>query len=821
MTTASWKILPDLVVRHAGFPFSMLDCLNLPDLGNALQHIADCEADIDAQRSELLSQYFPAAVRAMKGDAETLKLLSRLRSRVGRRKGLEKLAQEAATVKGPALVEELCHALNILAEHAEKLRLSDTAARELFVRYRPRVSAALRRTFAEDPMLNEAIWVSNPDMHARAFGKFVDLERPVKRSQERRFATYLHRFCAKNDTASFFGPMGYGNLFDDQVSGVEANLPDGKYVDRKVFPAFWLIEALASMAAKDPVLKPFLVCRPHPMLERSETGLRIGDRELSLPLAAVQIIQAAMQADTVLRDLATNPLQSAMIDQLVKRGLFTLSLPLPSTILDPMGWLRGYIERETAGMLAQRPKVLEVLDQIDLDLCAMQGGSLLARIQAARRLEQTAETQSLPTRRSAGGTYADRTLTYEECDGDSGLIRFSVDASEALQKRLEPTLNLMAAYGANLAQDVRSICTAAFDTLATGRSRMSYLAFIDGLNKLEQKGALVQSTKASTFAAALHKLAENRLCDGVVQLNAADVATLAGPDDGCGLYTSPDLMFAAANPEDVAGPDCLIVLGETHQFLATWGSQMMFHPQAETAHARAVELVEGIGLGDRLATILHRRVHKGLVHESFPGAFVEVSGDAGAQAARMAMRDLDVVRNDQGLFLEHRETGRAYGLYHSGDDKLHLWAFAPPRVSPAPIRLGLHTPRIVVGDVVYQRARWEIDTDTVAGFHQQHDEFNSMRDFRCLATKRGIPRRFFLRVASEKKPLFVDLDSPNACTIAHELLRSNGKGSVSEMLPDNDGLWLKDAADNAYCLELRTTCYRPGPAVWMPEIANG
>lgn len=820
MSSASWKILPDLVVRHAGFPFEMLDCLKLEGVGHAIDQVFAIETKITNLRDVLLKECFPIAVAQAQGDVVILKTLSRLRSLIGKRKPLSRVARDATTLPDTLVDGKLLQHLSELSQLAVALEKAETVAKDRFDQDRAKVSAALRRTFSDDTWLTEAIWVSNPDLYSLSFRKFTDLQRPVKKSQERRFATYLHRFCAKNDTASFFGPMGYGTLFDKETNDITIRLPDTKHEGRRVFPAFWLIDALAQMAVADPVLQPHLIARPHPMLQLSDGDLSIGTRKFTLPKEAAEIVQTAMTGDMSHSELATTPARAGMLDRLVEKGLITLCCPLPSTILDPMGWLRQFIEQAVVNDLNNRPKVLKILDRLEADLACLQDGSLQSRVIAARRLEQTATEQSLPIRRAAGGTYADRTLTYEECNGGDDIVRFSVAASQALQKRLEPTLNIMGAYGRALADDVRSVCLDAFTSLARGKHKMSYLDFIAGLNRLEETGQLKQETKAQAFSDALHNLVGKRLQGGIAHINAADVAKFAIDDDGCGLYTSPDLMIAAASQEEVTGPNSLIVLGETHQFLATWGSQMMFHPNSGAAHKHASDLIEGIGLGGRLATVLHRRVHKGLVHESFPGVFVEVSGAAGQNSQRMALRDLDVVHAVGKLFLRHRDTDKVFGLYHSGDDKLHLWNFAPPRVSPVPIRLGRYTPRIMVGDVVYQRARWALDEETVDSLHPRHDEFRAMRDLRCIAQANNMPKRFFLRVQSEKKPLFVDLDSPNACTVAHELLRSNGRGAISEMLPDMDGLWFKDAMNHSYCLELRTTCYRPGPATYLPETSD-
>ena len=67
---------------------------------------------------------------------------------------------------------------------------------------------------------NASTRTSNPDAFDNAMARFLEgsgtERRPARtKALERRFVTYLQRFCAKNDTASFFGPMNYGALDRD------------------------------------------------------------------------------------------------------------------------------------------------------------------------------------------------------------------------------------------------------------------------------------------------------------------------------------------------------------------------------------------------------------------------------------------------------------------------------------------------------------------------------------------------------------------------------------------------------------------------------
>lgn len=70
-------------------------------------------------------------------------------------------------------------------------------------------------SIVHDATFQEALLLSNPNMYTAAlpsyFRHYCLQHRPAKiRHLERRFYSYLQRFCMKNDTTSFFGPIDYG-----------------------------------------------------------------------------------------------------------------------------------------------------------------------------------------------------------------------------------------------------------------------------------------------------------------------------------------------------------------------------------------------------------------------------------------------------------------------------------------------------------------------------------------------------------------------------------------------------------------------------------
>ncbi|MGA6876683.1 lantibiotic dehydratase, partial [Streptomyces pratensis] len=72
----------------------------------------------------------------------------------------------------------------------------------------------------------------------------------MPRQREELVAHYWQRFCVKNDTIGFFGPVGWGRV-DRSVGGVEIDAGEGLTESSSVFFSSWSIDALARTLSAD------------------------------------------------------------------------------------------------------------------------------------------------------------------------------------------------------------------------------------------------------------------------------------------------------------------------------------------------------------------------------------------------------------------------------------------------------------------------------------------------------------------------------------------------------------------------------------------
>jgi len=77
----------------------------------------------------------------------------------------------------------------------------------------------------------------------------------------------------------------------------------------------------------------------------------------------------------------------------------------------------------------------------------------------------------------------------------------------------------------------------------------------------------------------------------------------------------------------------------------------------------------------------------------------------------------------------------------------------------------------------------------------------------------NLPRRVFVGSGVERKPYYVDFDSPVLVGILLRLIRRTQESGADEtvtfreMLPDMEQLWLEDSAGERYTSELRLVVF--------------
>ena len=691
-----------------------------------------------------------------------------------------------------------------------------------------RLSAALFDA-AGHPGLREAVAWQN--RHALTTGIDVLVARgrePAKRNgqtrqQEALVASYLQRYCAKNDTIGFFGPVGWSRIDDERGIRVEDGQP---LAARVTYLEGWAVRAI--MAVHATALRPWLVPRRMPFVGLDNGFLRLPmaprvpltPAEAAVMRAVDGVRDARAVAEAVLADppagLGAEAEVFAVLGRLADNRRIAWQVDIAPQDIHPEKTMRALLSRVTDEGI--REPALKALDELGAarDRLAGAGGDVDRVAAAMSSLEETfTRLAGIPATRRAGELYAGRTLVYEECLRGGG-VRIGADTLDGVRDALALVLDSARWFTATCAEIFRQHIDEAYRQQAAALGT-SVVPFADIWLKVNdaffrQPPRIVEPAVSELWqrwAAILD------LPDGVrqIRLRAADLRERVATQFPArarpwptAVHHSPDLMYAG---EDAQGRPSW-VLGEVHCSAITWryATWLEFHDDPDGLRAAArhdlggpvvylASTAESGGSPTRLSNVLSSAGDRRLVfaHDS--------CGYSSATAVMVG--DCDVIDSPTGLRVRRRDGTFERDLLEVVGDPIsgtigNSFDLVPP---------GTHTPRVTIDDLVITRERWTLPV-TDAGFSGTREEKIRYLQARQWAARHGMPRYVFVRVTGERKPIYADLTSLASIDLISRALRRShrtaGAGAIMtvvEMLPTPDQAWLTDAEGRRYTAELR------------------
>ncbi|MEV0729462.1 lantibiotic dehydratase [Polymorphospora sp. NPDC050346] len=726
-----------------------------------------------------------------------------------------------------------------LAALADDLGAAPDAEREAAYRTRfDSAGVALGRALhraASDPLVREAVAWQNPQALTTGFDTLLRRDPGTvsrtgrHRKTETLVTSYLHRYCAKNDTIGFFGPLRWGRIDPDRPLPVGPT-DDGTPGSRTLYLEGWALAALGRALA--PPLRPWLVPRLLPLLRADGSSLRIplaADVPLDPVSAAVlTALRPGRTAREVVAAVVAAPDAPTGDPDRVWTALTGLhrarriewTLEAPADDLRAAETMRAVV----AGVddPAVRDPALRAFDR----LAAAAGGVEAARgapdkVVAALDTLGTVFTELTgeASVREAGALYAGRTLVFEECRRPDSVV-LGRAALDPLRGPLTLLLDSARWYTAAGAALYRRTLRTVFDRLAAGRA--------DGVVPLAElwltaRGPLLDAPDALVrpLTRALHQRWERLLAvpEGVrrvartsAELRAgfAEVFPAGPPGWAAAVQHSPDLMIAAPDLDAVRAGDFDWVLGELHPSYHTmrYASWVDCHPEPEAlAAAMAADLPGGVvrigatGAQGGTATRFSRRL---LGPADRRLVFAPDTCDADPERD-LVVGACDVVDVGGRLTVRRHADDPGFDLVEVFADLIAGNLMPHFRLlSPAP-----HRPRVTIDRLVVNRETWTFPAAAL-GFAGDADEARRFLAARRFAVGHGLPRHVFVRATGEKKPVHVDLTSLASVEVLARMVRradrtagSEARVTVTEMLPAPDQMWLADADGRRYSAELR------------------
>jgi hypothetical protein len=726
------------------------------------------------------------------------------------------------------------------ARAADRLVAAETAAeagaaeREFSAEFEaaiPRFSHALRRR-AADPAFQEAVVWQN--RHAWKTGIAVLLSSardPRQRSSGQRqkealVTSYLQRYCAKNDTIGFFGPVGWGWIADDGPA-LECRPGPGLVASRTVYFEGWAIDALAEALGEDPALRPWLAPRVLPGVYvegRTVHSTNAAARTLSADDSAVLL---ACRGDRTASELAhdviaagTTSLASASevydtLSRLEELRLIAWDLEVPVDGMFPERSLRAQLDRIGDEALRDRcRRALTSLEEGRRSIVLAGGVERLEPAMAALEETFAGLTGLAPTRRH-GKAYAGRTLVYEDCRRDVE-VAIGPDLLAALAEPLGPLLSSARWFTAEAADLFRQACCRAYDELAAADgacplpfpswwSRARPLIFDPKSPLLGEARGRLQDRWAAILGDTETARHRSYAPEDLAPLVDSSFAAPA-PGWASACHHSLDLLIGAPDDRGIQRGDCQYVLGELHVGGNTLRSTCLLaqHPDPDQlVHAMNHDLPQALvhpvpsrrGVSPRLSNALVRPGDLRLVLTR------DTCGVPPEQA--LPFGSLTVERSGSSLAVHSRDDRLDLDIAEVLSELIMAWTIQHFQI----LRPARHTSRLSFGPLVVARESWTFESGELT-FAWLRSEAQRFVEVRRWALTHDLPRFVFARIPGEKKPFYVDLESLPSVDVLCRVIRRHGAGgtcpvTVTEMLPDPASSWLSDAEGRHYTSELR------------------
>lgn len=804
-STYDWSFLPHFIIRSTGFPFQLLEDLTFTQTHAAIQQLLLAEQQIstwegtfqalwdkDTQSVEIhkAKQYLQRKVKKRNQDLQlhSLQLPHTL---------LEQLQQ---------WVEEWDRRLAKYSEQQE-------AGLQIFTNELTLKRRQLHQTVSL-PAYQEAVFLSSPDMYYHHVQNYVAQPVPTTRTSEqkrteRRLFSYLQRFCGKNETSSFFGPLNYGQIDDTRQMFLDAQMRPSPLIQyREDFLSFWAVKALNEAIKNDERLFDDLPLRLHPMTEiRPDGTLYVHTHQRHIPFRPWLRALDGTKSSAELRALfpAHERQMQQQLELLIRSGLLQREIFIPSTIAHPLSFLLTQLE-QLPSSLAQQQWIercrswqhwCQQMETADLP-------QRLELLQTGERLftEQTTE----PARRGQGSLYADRFIFYEEAKGHIDHFIFGKSFHDALRTQLRGALELSAMQGYHEWQHYQTLCYPIFRALSPDGRPIPFFSFIAEVRKHYPTTPAIPKLQEQLCIEQLIQSRAEGMQAHSVSLHSQELPITEYEHD---LYSLPDIFLAAENTEALQRGTYQVILGKLHHhlLLPSWLTQ--FYASTEQLQADVVARLTASTTFQQLVCPEVVRRNKGFYR--FPGKVITFSEHSLKEKHDvLSLYDIEVCADAQGfLRLQSRVTHEPLTLYISLADQIRYLPFAIfalPALTQMSFSLGEHTPRIQIDGVVYQRERWEFPSaQWKAVFSPQ--PFETVIQLRKLQEQYQLPNWVYVRGSAERKPVLIDLHNFFSLEVLQSILEHNESILVEEMLPMPEQLWLQNE-QGKYSCELRMNLFK-------------
>ncbi|NKI45262.1 lantibiotic dehydratase [Streptomyces physcomitrii] len=680
---------------------------------------------------------------------------------------------------------------------------------------------------ASRPRFQAALAWQNPAVLRTGIAPFLrwrpgtDPRSSMPRQREELVAHYWQRFCVKNDTIGFFGPVGWGRWDLTAQDAVAPSAGQGFLAAGEVYFSGWAIDALTKVLAEDADLMRWIPPRRVSIVRAADGTVRVPGRPAQ-PLgergtAVLELCDGTRPVAAIAAELDL-PLDEVTdsVRELARRRWVQWRLEVPAAT-HPDRALRAILERVPDAKARDRALAKLAVLETGRDAVRDAGDDAEALSAAIGALEAdfAALTDTEAQRAKGARTAPCRGLVYSD-------TRRAATATAgpdllALMEPLQLCLTAARWMTNRFADGIRARLRTVHDRLAAQGAPVDLATL--WLHTLPSPhpdaGDLIDTVQAE-LRAKWARLLDIPSGARSVHLTTADLADrvreeFAEPGDGWSLarYFSPDILVVADDEAALARGDVDLVLGEMHCALNTMGASLFVHQHPDRDELLA-ETTRDFP-GPRLLPMLAKELPLKWSTRSRPSldrdqdhyvALVDQTGDP--HRPRTALSADVRVEDSDGRLTAVLPDGTRYDLLDAYANTLTQRVMDRFTLRPE----GDHTPRITVDRMILARETWQLPVAEV-DFADEKTEAARFVRARRWQRRHDLPRFVFVVSPTEPRPFYVDFDSPVYLTIlakaARRLARKDpaARLKISEMLPTPEQAWLTDDHGHRYTSELR------------------
>ena len=807
-TGSNWRFLDAIFVRCTGFPFSLIGKFRFEKTYALFPRLWDCEEKI----AELAGAFRNGIPRPVYACVE---------------KRIPIAPEKVAVAENDPLAVLIAKWNGALAELAGAREETRAAFESELAEKR----AILRGMVERFTLFREAMFLSSngaSEIAAASYLRSDPASRNKKaRQQERFFISYLQRLCAKNDTASYFGPRNFGEFHRENRENLKLQTgaaSDGKPISRnQVFFSHWACYALSRVMSGDPGIFPFVIPRRTPLYRFSSGGVDyfgIEKTELS-PLESRIVTMADgrksfKEISQTLGDASDEEFRAASASLAEKKIITDYVLISPfstSGVSDLLRFLSGLPEGEARNEWRWRLNRLEEM-RLRFQSAAFEE-RLRVQAEAEPFFEETAKRTA---KRGEGDFYTDRSIFFEECLGAVKQLEVGGGLFSALKDGLGPIMDALGLVAAAEWECWQFVGKEILRRLGGEGMRVPLERFWNEFGEVYEEtagGARHQAMQAAITAAknSFQKAAaqggvvdhESLLADMTKALKEAGLLASPRPP----LCGSPDVLIAGRSPQSINEGNYTIYLGEIHPhlFTLTYTNALFFAPYREKHAEQLKSALQSLAGESKLVHLVTLRLNKLLPSPlSFEPLFLQEPEPENPDG--LSIYDLDVTEREGRVVLDDRKSGgevifasNYISSIQENPDFDFIKVFSFPHINPIKISFQRHTPRIVWNGIVYQRESWRVGRDELAPMLEPSG-FELFWNAYAMRRRLDLPDSIFMRHPAELKPFFIDFRNYFLLELFQHVVKADPQATLTEFAPDESGLWMSVEGEN-YCCELR------------------